>query len=641
MNKNSRPRVLAFVFWIFYLLFFLPSCQQSQSTSAIADNRTSPSIKAPDWTKDAIWYQIFVERFRSGAEDNNPSREDLIGAWPDSIPDTWAITPWGQQWYEADPWFKDCADDDFYHGIQARRYGGDLIGVLNKLDYLKDLGINAIYFNPLNHAPSLHKYDPTYYHHIDHHFGPDPQHDKKLIETETMGDASTWVWTKADKLFLEIIKACHDRDIRVILDYSWNHTGRTFWAFKDIQKNKKSSEFVDWYYIHSFGDEDDSENGFDYKSWFGATTLPELRETIIGEHPTDRIVKLEGNIFSASLKQHIFDVSRRWLDPNNDGNIADGVDGFRLDVAAEIPMGFWREYRSFVKNINPDAYLVGEVWYEKWPDDLLDPKPFLGEAFDAVMNYRWYREARRLFAKAGEKITPSQFVERIGNLYANMDKSHQYAMMNVVSSHDAPRVLTSLYNKGKYKFNTNAKNPDYKINRPDEKTYKELELLLVHQYTFFGAPHIWNGDEMGMWGGDDPDCRKPLIWPDIDFADETIHPTKDQLSTSDKVTFNHALHTFYKKIIALRNREAVLRNGELEFILADDKKQLLGYRRYNDNDEIIVLFNLSAIATNANFKTKNSDGYADIFSNKHYSPKDNTLDLTVDPMSFIVLKRSI
>lgn len=629
------------IYWILVFCSLFLGCQSPTKK----ETPTPPSTninEAPAWSHNAIWYQIFVERFRNGSDENNPRREDLLGAWPDSIPESWAVTPWTQQWYQPDAWFADCVDDDFYHGIQARRYGGDLIGVLDKLDYLQDLGINAIYFNPLNHAPSLHKYDPTYYHHIDHHFGPDPEHDKKLLEQENMADPTTWVWTKADKLFLEIINACHKRNIRVILDYSWNHTGRTFWAFKDVQRNNENSAFKDWYYIKQFDDKKTAKNEFDYKSWFGATTLPELRENIEGHHDEERITLIEGDLYSQSLKQHIYDVSARWLDPNQDGDPTDGVDGFRLDVAAEVPMGFWRQYRQFVRNINPDAYLVGEVWYEKWPDDLLDPKPFLGDAFDAVMNYRWYREARRLFAQAGEKITPSEFAKRIDMLYNKMERGNQYAMMNVVSSHDCPRVLTSLFNKGKYKFHTNAKNPDYKIHRPDVDTYERLKLLLAHQYTFFGAPHIWNGDEMGMWGGDDPDCRKPLIWPDLTFENETIHPVRKDHTITDKVAFNTELHQFYKKLIKLRTNNEVLRTGEFEFLAVNDDNNTLAYRRFDATDEeIIIIFNLSDKAQTVTLDINTNNSYSDVFSSKQYQSSTNKLTIEIPKLSFEIVKRNL
>ena len=140
----------------------------------------------------------------------------------------------------------------FYGGLQLRRFGGDLQGVLDKLDYLQELGITAIYFNPINDAPSLHKYDARNYRHVDVNFGPDPKGDNEIIASENPNDPTTWKWTSADKMFLKLVDELHQRNIRVILDYSWNHTGVEFWVWKDIVKNQENSAYKDWYDIKSF-----------------------------------------------------------------------------------------------------------------------------------------------------------------------------------------------------------------------------------------------------------------------------------------------------------------------------------------------------------------------------------------------------
>ena len=154
---------------------------------------------------------------------------------------------------------------DFYANLQLRRYGGDLQGVLNKLDYLKELGITAIYFNPLNDAPSLHKYDARNFRHIDVTFGPDPRGDMEIIASEIPDDPTTWKWTAADKMFLQVIEEAHKRNIKVVLDYSWNHTGVEFWAWKDVVKNQEQSKYKDWYIINSFDDPATEENEFNYE----------------------------------------------------------------------------------------------------------------------------------------------------------------------------------------------------------------------------------------------------------------------------------------------------------------------------------------------------------------------------------------
>jgi glycosidase len=273
-------------------------------------NTENLTSKAPEWTKDAVWYQIFVERFRNGDSSNDPTKESLKGTFPHEDIDSWTSTPWTQQWYKKDKWASELSNDDFYYSAAARRYGGDLKGVMDKLDYLHELGINAIYFNPLNDAPSLHKYDAANYRHIDRHFGPSPALDAQIMQSEIPEDPSTWQWTSADSLFLKVVGECHKRNIRVIMDYSWNHTGYNFWAFQDIIKNGKESKFADWYEIEIFDDPETEENEFHYKGWFNVKELPEFKRTITSEKPLYAIGYLEGNFDSETLKQHIFNVSK-------------------------------------------------------------------------------------------------------------------------------------------------------------------------------------------------------------------------------------------------------------------------------------------------------------------------------------------
>lgn len=473
----------------------------------------------PQWAQDAVWYQIFVERFRNGDLSNDPSPNDLAGTYPGTVPSDWRVTPWHTDWYQPDSYFasltgaRDFLDNpvnSFDQKTALRRYGGDLQGVLDKLDYIQSLGINAIYFNPLNDAPSLHKYDARHWRHIDRNFGPDPKGDAALFLKETPSDPTTWQFSAADKLFLKLIDEAHQRGIKVILDYSFNHTGHTFWAWQDVLINQQNSPYADWYWVKQFDDPTTDLNEFDYRGWFGVFDLPELRETHYIDH-SERIVAAEGNLFNEQAKQHIFNVTKRWLDPNNDGDPSDGIDGFRLDVAAELPFGFWREYRQVVKAINPDAYLVGEVWWEQWPDKLLDPAPFLkGDVFDGVMNYRWYRTARKLFGQATPSILPSVAVSQLRSQDSTLGKAYRFANMNMSASHDTPRLVTSIANLGKYKVDAKAQqDANYVIEKPTQQAYADARLLALFQYTYVGAPQLWAGDEMGMWGSDDPHTRKP------------------------------------------------------------------------------------------------------------------------------------
>jgi cyclomaltodextrinase len=160
----------------------------------------------PDWAKDAVWYQIFPERFRNGDPSNDPTKEDIAGAFPDAPGLPWRVHPWTSDWYARQDYEQD-APLPFHELVQRRRYGGDLQGIIDRLDYLQDLGITAIYLNPVFDSPSSHKYDGISYHHIDPNFGPDPAGDRALMAEENAGDPSTWVWTSADKLALELIVA--------------------------------------------------------------------------------------------------------------------------------------------------------------------------------------------------------------------------------------------------------------------------------------------------------------------------------------------------------------------------------------------------------------------------------------------------
>jgi cyclomaltodextrinase len=624
------------LFLILGICLLSPGCKQAPSKTEISS--------VPEWAKEAIWYQIFVERFRNGDPSNDPTPADLQGSYPGRFPSDWSITPWGHDWYAHEPWLDSVKAGNFYSKIQARRYGGDLQGVMDKLDYIQELGVTAIYFNPLNDSPSLHKYDASNYSHIDRNFGPDPEGDVKLMNSEDPDNPVTWNWTAADKLFLEVVAECHKRGIRVIMDYSWNHTGRVFWALNDIRKNGEKSPFKDWYNIIQYDDPATAADEFRYEGWGGNNPwMPVFKKDIIP--PEDKIMPFEGNLHSETLKQHIFDVSKRWLDPDQDGDPSDGVDGFRLDVSGEVPMGFWREYRKEVRSVKKDAYLVGEIWWLEWPDKLLDPKVFLeGDQYDAIMNYRWYRIARGFFGQAEPILTPTGFISEITRIDSGINNDNLLAMMNVAATHDSPRLSTSLYNKTFDKYNAKpSENPEYKINKPDELTRREQTLLLIHQFTFIGAPHIWNGDEVGMWGADDPDCRKPVIWDDIVYETEQANYNPDKIRPADVVTPDTALLSFYKRLVQMRKDNPVLAHGDLEFILADDQKMLLGYKRKSEGSEVIVVFNRSDSAQVVIINEAPLIDFRLLMSagKLFFDSTGNENGIQLGPLSAVVLKREV
>ncbi|MCK5483938.1 MAG: alpha-amylase, partial [Gemmatimonadetes bacterium] len=333
---------------------------QAQSRDAIAP----ASLDVPAWSRDVVWYQVFVERFRNGDPSNDPTLDDMEGSWPHVRPAGWEPTPWTQDWYRQEAW-AEATGMPFYQAVQLRRYGGDLQGVMDQLDYLQELGVTALFLNPINDAPSLHKYDARNYRHIDRNFGPDPRGDEALMEAEDPADPATWTWTAADSLFLALVDEVHRRGMRIIVDYSWNHTGTRFWAWQNLLENQAESPYADWYEIERFDDPATPDtNEFAYSGWAGVPDLPEWKK--IGRPEGARSGAVPGTLVEG-VRELVFDVTRRWLDPNGDGDPSDGVDGFRLDVAEIVPLDFWREYRRVVREINPEAYLVGEVWWEQWP----------------------------------------------------------------------------------------------------------------------------------------------------------------------------------------------------------------------------------------------------------------------------------
>ena len=584
----GRPCSVASPFALRYslslLLLLVAACTTERSSA--------PNLDAPAWAADAVWYQIFVERFRNGDPSNDPTALDIVDPVARPVPAGWRTTPWTQDWYRLDPWAA-AAGLDFYGSVYFRRYGGDLQGVMDRLDYLQDLGVSALYLNPVNDAPSLHKYDARNYHHIDRNFGPDPRDDENRMAAEDPVDPATWGWTAADSLFLALVREVHRRGMRIIVDYSWNHTGTAFWAWRDVLERQRASRYADWYEIERFDDPTTPDtNEFAYRGWVGVKSLPEWRK--VGRPAGRTHGAIEGNLVPG-VRDLMFAVTRRWLDPNGDGDASDGVDGFRLDVAEMVPLGFWRDYRRFVRSINPEAYLVGEVWWESWPDRMYDPAPWLrGDVFDAVMNYRWYMPTRSFFAGAPPGLTASGYVAQLDSLAVGIGSSQLRAMMNLTSSHDTPRFGTSIYNPGRYKYHANPREDTrYRIDRPDERTRRIQQLILVQQFTYIGAPHIWNGEEVGMWGADDPDERKPMVWADQSYDDETTHPF-GRPRRRDRVAPDTALFRVYRNLIALRKQHLRLFvDGKLTWLLTFDARGLLVYERVLGDRRAIVAFNVS------------------------------------------------
>ncbi|MHB8931215.1 MAG: glycoside hydrolase family 13 protein [Melioribacteraceae bacterium] len=602
---------------LFVMITFLYASGQQQK----------PLDRVPAWAKEAIWYQIFPERFSNGDIFNDPKPEDMKGAWPYFVPEGWQNHPWTSDWYKLQPW-EVKTGKDFYWNAGVRRYGGDIQGIINKLDYLKELGVNAIFLNPIFESPSLHKYDASMYHHIDNNFGPEPQKDREIWAEENPGDPSTWQWTTADKLFLKLISECHKRGMKIIIDGVFNHTGTSFWAFQDIVKNQQKSKYKDWYTIKSWDDPSTGKK-FDYEGWLGVKDLPEIREDENG------IVK--------GPREHIHEIVKRWMDPNGDGNPNDGIDGWRLDVAEMVNHNFWKEFRTWVKGINSNAYIVGEIWWDDWKNyKMMNASPWLkGDEFDAVMNYRFARDVKNFVINKKDQIGPQGFIDSLNTLYRQYPKENNYVMMNMLDSHDVERISSQIVNPDiLYDHGGNpAQTKTFDVRKPNAEEREKQKLIVGIQFTLPGAPQIYYGDEAGMWGGDDPDCRKPMVWKELKYETETTHPF-GLPRPADEVKFDKTLFKWYQKIISIRNKNIVLSLGNVDFNYVDDQNRILGFTREFNGKKVFVLLNNNAekkSISSAKIKSLlNTKVMTDLVSGRMIDLSNNKNQLTLNPYQIII-----
>ena len=539
------------------------------------------SKQVPDWAADAVWYQIFPERFRNGDPKNDPVRASLEP--PVQAGKDWKISSWTADWYARDDWEKAEGPGFYQHGVFERRYGGDLQGVLDKMDYLSSLGINALYFNPLFYARSLHKYDGNSYHHIDPYFGPDPAGDFALIDKET-SDPTTWQWTAADKLFLRVVKDAHARGMKVILDGVFNHTGRDFFAFKNLNEKQQASPYKDWYVVRSFDDPDTKRNEFDYAGWWGHKTLP-IFASAKGGHD-----------IAPGPKKYIFDATRRWMDPEGKGNPANGIDGWRLDVADERPVEFWAEWNAHVRRINPQAYTTAETWK--------DPKPMIAEGgFSATMNYFGFAIPVKGWL-ADNHLTPTRFARMLDSRRNALPAADAYVMQNLMDSHDTDRLASMVVNGEKTQYhdaeqvdyNSNddlRESPGYLIRKPNDRDRAIQRLIVLEQMTYVGAPMIYYGDEAGMWGAHDPDNRQPMVWADLQYAPQTTDPRTTSGEDPQPVGFDKELFGYYHDAIALRRAHPALCRGDYTLLEANDRADALAFSRQTATESLVVAINRS------------------------------------------------
>lgn len=437
-------------------------------------------IQTPSWVKHAVFYQIFPDRFLMSQQPKkrlmkNPTWEH------------WSAPP----------------------TLQGYK-GGDLWGVIEKLDYLQDLGINAIYFTPIFQSTSNHRYHTHDYYQVDPLLG-------------------------GNEAFQELLDQAHQRSIRVVLDGVFNHASRGFFFFNDILENGPYSPWMDWFKIQDWPlSPYNGEFPANYEGWGGNRALPVF------------------NHDNPDVREYIMEVAEYWIQV--------GVDGWRLDVPFEITTeGFWQEFRNRVKAINPEAYIVGEIWRnaQQWLD---------GTQFDGVMNYLF--AGPTIAFTAGDRVvmdyvqTPSyepypplsapEYAEKMQMLLNLYPWEIQLTQLNLLASHDTARLITIA---------------------GGDRTSVELATLLL--LTFPGASSIYYGDEVGLSGAIDPDSRRGF----------PLEPDWDQ-----------DLLSYHRQLIALRHAYPALRIGTYRVLYAQESTYV--FARTLDEEELVIAVNISTSSVN-------------------------------------------
>lgn len=566
-------------------------------------------IDTPQWARDAIWYQVMIDRFRDGDPSNNPEQTTAS-----TTVRTRHTHPWGSEWYTEQPWERGADFSLWKFKIFDRLYGGDFQGLIDKLDYIGELGATAIYLNPVFESAQAHKYNARSYVHADDGYGVAGEFDK-AVAVENENDPATWVWNASDKKLVELIAEIHQREMKVIFDGVFNHLGDNAVSFEDVLKHGKGSRYADWYDVTSW-------DPLTWTGWGGFKGLPEFRKD--DEH----------GIASEGLRRNIYGITRRWMDPNGDGDPSDGIDGWRLDVPMEVPMPFWVEWCKYVRSINPEAYIVGEVWdpAEQWLD---------GTKFDAVMNYQFAKIAFRYFGNKQHKLSASDFDRELARLRIRYPRASTYALQNLYDSHDTDRWVSRLANPdmdydGGNRVQDNG--PNYMDERPAEVHFRRMRPMAILQATYVGAPMIWYGTELGMWGADDPMCRLPMWWDDkgpYENKDYRPEPT---------------LMPLFKELFALRKSHAVLRGGDYTTLLAADAADCFVFARHGSrfDEALVIAFNnseqpqtIAVPVPAASVLPKGFTGVSRVWGNLQGEPnvaEDGKLTLTLPALDGVVLR---
>lgn len=571
------------------------------------DFQIMPGFTVPAWARGAIFYQIFVDRFCNGDSSNDVLDNEYcyIGEGSKRVTD----------------WFK------YPDNMDVRSfYGGDLQGVMDKLDYLKDLGVDVIYLNPIFVSPSNHKYDIQDYDYVDPHFGVIVRDEGDCLpEGSTINKESTRYITRvtnkenleaSNALFAKLVKEVHRRGMRIILDGVFNHCGSfNKWLDREcIYENQEGYEpgaYVDHHspYKNFFKFQDQNQWPYNktYNGWWGHDTLPKLNYEE-----------------SEKLYEYIMRIGEKWVSPPYN------ADGWRLDVAADLGYTeefnhrFWRDFRTRVKAANPDAIILAEHYG--------DPKSWLmGDQWDTVMNYDAFMEPITWFLTGVEKHSDEFRGDLLGNpdaftgaLRHHMSRFNQNSLeisMNELSNHDHSRFLTRTNRRVGRIHTAGAEAANEYVNKG---VFREA---VVFQMTWPGAPTIYYGDEAGLCGWTDPDNRRTYPW-----------------GKEDK-----ALIAFHKDIISIHKRLDALMRGSVMFLKGEYK--LVSYARFTDRQAVVVILNNDyeerklvlhvrrlGVPNGAIMRREictNEEGYS--MKPREYVVNNNLLTLTVPKISATVL----
>ena len=643
-------------------------------------NTTSKDIQlfdVPNWAKEAIWYNIFPDRFYNGNHYNDPifnefgpeafkpNRlheqnfiEDYKWEKSNNVISQFDRNRWTADFREQVIWEKLGEREIDYSLKYARMYGGDLQGIKEKIPYMKELGINAVWLNPVFFSYQNHKYGANDFRHISPDFGTIKTSGKthgveinkknkygnksyvdilgnkastsselKLLEVNLNGenrgkngygeteDPSTWIWTESDLIMVDLIKEFHKNGIRVIFDGVFNHSSSEHWTFNMVLADGENSKYKDWYKFTDFGqhvpitDEMSEEQAYEtlianrkrtiYNAWGGFDTLPEF------------------NSFNQEYKEYIFNITRKWMygpDGKESENWMedDGIDGWRLDVPNCLEnQNFWNEWREVVKGSKKDSYITAELWGNAAGD--ING----GNKFDTVMNYEWLKTVIGFFINQSReggvryKLKAQDFFNELREKRTWYPYQALQASQNLNGSHDTDRLYSRIVNdvlgrnleEGKQlEKGYNGIRPDLASNYHPNTTIdwrnspikpKDiLKLISVFQMTYIGAPMLFYGDEVGMWGATDPYCRKPMLWKEYLYDDEK-NPSHINQNEVYQQKVDSDLFEWYKKLIRIRLENKTLVYGKFREIMADNEKDLIVYERVIEDNSIIVVINNS------------------------------------------------